>query len=322
MDNISCLKGGLASARAYRCTEDVCVVPGVITELEFGTVQGQVFGGNLVIGPGNTALQNGPKPLNGLGVDGADNILATGMVNRAVGEFLAQIPVSAMLVCAEQADPLGNALADEAGQRSRLRILNDTGNHGALAAHSASYDCFTRAATAVLVIAALVLVAVLRFAAHIGLIDLNDAHELVKLLIGETGPNAVAHIMCRPVGAETHHALNLEGGNPLFTDKHQVDDAEPHLQINVRVFENGPDKVREAVGRAHAAIHALPFIGQGLQFDDVNRAATGAANAIRPALLDQIRITGSLIGEHCLELRNGKLLNAGHGSYPLMIEAT
>ena len=303
----------------HRRTEDVRVLPIVVTELKLGNIQRQIFGGNFVVGAYDATFQDGPETLNSLGVDGANNILTASMVNRPVREFLAQIAIRAMLIGAKQADLFGNALANEGGECGGGGVLNHTGNHIPLTAHGTSHDFFARTTTSILIIATLVFVTVLRFAAHIGFINLHDAHQLSELLISKTSADTHAHVMRGAVGAETHHALDLEGGNPLFADQHEMDDAEPYTEINVCVLEDGANKVGKPIRRAYAAIHALPFVSLGFQLDDMQRAAAGAVNAILPAFLDQIRIASRFIGEHCLELWNGELLDARHGFCPLMI---
>lgn len=303
----------------YRRAEDVRVLAVVIAELELRHIQRKVFGGNLMVCADNAALQDGPETLNRIGMDGADNVLATAMVNRTVRIGLAQITICTVLIGAKQADFLGHALADESRKGRSVGVTDHAGDHVTLTGNSTSHDLFARAATAVRAVATLVFVPVLRFAANVGFIHLHDAHQASELLVSKTSADAHAHVVCRPIGAKAHHTLDLEGGNSLFADQHQVDDAEPHPQINVRVLENGPDKVREAVGGADAAVHALPFVSHGLQFNHMKRAAAGAIHRLGPTFLDQVSIASGFVREHLFKLRYGELFDAGHGFYPTMI---
>ena len=89
--------------------------------------------------------------------------------------------------------------------------------------------------------------AVLRLAADERLVNLDDTHQLAEVLVRHPGPDAVAHVPGRPVGAEAHHAVYLKGANPLLAGQHQVDDAEPLAQRLIRVLEDRVDQDREPI---------------------------------------------------------------------------
>lgn len=63
-----------ASASCYGRTEDVGVLPVVVTKLELGNVGRKVFGGNLVIRSHDAALNQRPETFDGLSVDRAHDV--------------------------------------------------------------------------------------------------------------------------------------------------------------------------------------------------------------------------------------------------------
>ncbi len=70
-----------------RGSEDIPVLAIVITELKLCHVQRHVFFANLVESADDAALEDGPKAFDGLGVDGANNILAGGVVDDGMRVF-------------------------------------------------------------------------------------------------------------------------------------------------------------------------------------------------------------------------------------------
>src|SRR6185437_16074514 len=93
-----------------------------------------------------------------------------------------------------------------------------------------------------------------------------------------------------------------------------VKNAEPVAQRLICVLENRPGQMREAVGDAPSAIHALPLIGHRFEGIDVLAAAARAKHLSRPAVLNEISDAGFFVGELPLELGKGELVNAlaGH----------
>ena len=120
------------SASPNRLAEDVVILPVVVSELEFRNVERQVFSAHLVERAHDAALDERPETINGLSVDGADNVLADSVVNSRVREFPGQLPVAVELVCAKQADFGRDGLADEIGEGRSANILNDASDDIAL----------------------------------------------------------------------------------------------------------------------------------------------------------------------------------------------
>ena len=72
----------------------------------------------------------------------ASHILALGMVNGSVREFVAKMLVANPLVGAEQADLVRNDPAHEFGQRIGANVLNHEGDYVSLATNSADNRSF------------------------------------------------------------------------------------------------------------------------------------------------------------------------------------
>jgi len=87
-----------------------------------------------------------------------------------------------------------------------------------------------------------------------------------------------------------------------------MDDAEPVAQRLIRVLEDRPHEMREAVGNAFCAVHALPLERHGLEFIDVRATAAWAGDAIGPTARDEIDLASLFIRKHRLELGDAKLM--------------
>src|SRR6266404_4039058 len=207
--------------------------------------------------------------------------------------------LSEIVVSADQADLMGDGLANELTQGFLAHIPDNASNHISLAT------------------AAFVLVPVPSFSADESLIDFHDTHKLLEVLIGQASANAMAHIPSRLVRTEPHVAHDLKCADALVAGEHQMDDFEPAQKVNVRVLEHRPDQHRKTITTSLCASRALPVEGAGMGMD-VDVAAARADHAIGPAMGNQIRLAGVLIREHGVELGGGELVNslASHGCPP------
>ena len=129
-------------------------------------------------------------------------------------------------------------------------------------ARSHQYRRLARPAGA-LPLATLADVAILRFAADERFINLDLASQLDERRIFHRGPDALAHVPCRPIAAlfrrvlAAYHAVNLQGADALLRVCHQKNDLEPHRQRHVGVLENGAHERREPIA-VLVALAALP----------------------------------------------------------------
>jgi hypothetical protein len=290
------------SATRYRGAENVSVVAIVVSEFEFDDVQRQIFAAHLVEASHYAALQKRPESVNGLGVNYTINVLAIGVPN---GPVLFQFPVYGVFVSRNQADFFRDGFTNEVVQSFRVRMIDNASHNVALALDRTNHGFFAFATGS---FCALVPMAIAVLAADIGFVDFDDAHELAEVRVSKSGADTMAHIVRRRIGTKTHRAVNLQSRNSLLAGQHQIDDLEPRFERNVRVFEDGSDKHRKAVGRALAAIHALPFERHRLKFKNFLAAATWTAHTFWPAARDQIALARIVIREQFFKLRDRHLL--------------
>ena len=167
-----------ASAACYRLPENIGVMPIIVTELELRDVERHVFLADLVECADNAALNQRPKALDCLSVNRADDIFASGVVNRLVRIFLTQMLVSDPLIGAKQADLVRDCLSNKAFQGCGLDVLNDAGDNVASALGGTDHNSFAAAASSATAVTALVLVPIFGEAADESFVNLNDADEL------------------------------------------------------------------------------------------------------------------------------------------------
>jgi hypothetical protein len=104
----------LAQSTASDCrSEDVRILPVVITELELGDVQRHVFSAHFVERADHAALKDRPEAFNGLRVDCANDILTSRVVNSRVWIVLVERIVAGILIGAKQADFVGDGFSDK-----------------------------------------------------------------------------------------------------------------------------------------------------------------------------------------------------------------
>jgi hypothetical protein len=296
-----------ASAACYCGSENIGVVAVVISELKLRDVQRHIFGADFVECADNAALQDRPKTLNRVGMHRAHDVLMRVVIDLFVRELFFQIvAIAGPRVGRQQANLVGNGLVDELEHGFRIDALENLGNYFALALNGA-HDLDLAPTGIARAAAPLIPMAVLVLAADVGFVNLDNAHEFLKFRVLESGADAVAHVPSRLVGAEAHVAVDLPGADTLLAGRHEVDDAEPLPQIDIRIFEDRADEVRKPIGAPLAAVGAFPAILHGLEGIDARRATARAIGPIRPALGDQVTVAGILVREGRLKLSDGHL---------------
>jgi hypothetical protein len=306
------------SACLNRGAENVRIPPMVVAELKFRDVQRHIFGADLVERTHDTALENRPEAFNRIGVDRADDVALRGM-HHGLPVVFGQIVVNLIFIGREKADIGGNHFANEMFGGIFGDAAQCAGDHVALAADSADDWRFTGTCAARFAVMLLVPMPVCVFAANPRFVNFDNAAQL-HFRFNECGADFMAHGMCGPVRAEAHHALDLQGANPLLAGQHQMSDAEPLAERLVRVLKDGPGDVGEAVAFFGAGI-ALPLEGHRADRENFDVAATRAGNAVRPAPRDQIDAAGIFIGKGRFKLSDCHLMNwlrsAGHLASPI-----
>jgi len=305
-ESASAFSGFDASTTTYCRAENIRVVPIVVAELKFGDVERQIFAADLVETADDATLQQRPEAVDCPGVDNAVNVLLCRMPHKPMGERVFEIPIAGMFVGRDQADFFGYRLPHE-GIKSRSIGMRDHSRHDvALAADCADDRDFagTFAANAAV---PLVPVFVVGFAADIGFVYLDDAHEFAKIRVREAATNAVAHIPSRMIRAEAHHTMDLKGADTLLASQHQIHNFKPCFKADVRVFENRADQDGEAIAALFDAFSALPVKGSVLDGIHVNVPATRAMDALGPTARGQILLARIIGREQFFELRDRHL---------------
>jgi hypothetical protein len=132
----------------------------------------------------------------------------------------------------------------------------------------------------------------------------DNADQLAELPISKTNSNAMAHIVRGRIRTETHHAMNLAGGNAPFAGQHQINDLEPRFETNIRVLKDGPDQQREAIAALFDALGALPVEGAVTDRMNIFIVASRATDAFWPAARDKVLLTGVIGREQLFKLRD------------------
>jgi hypothetical protein len=300
-----------------RRSEDICVLAIVIAELELGNIERHIFPAHFVECADYAALENRPEALNGLSMDCADDILASGMVNGSVREIFVEAVISGILIGAKQADFVRNRFSHKCVERCSLDIRDHARNHIAFTADCPDNRRFAGTNAASSAAAAFIPMSVFRQAADESFIDFDNSAELINVL-HKCDADFVTHFPRGLVGTKAHVSIDLKRAHSLLANEHQMNDAIPFAKRLVGVLENRPGDMRKTVGNTLSAVHALPLESHGFKLVDVPASATRAADAIRPAARDKISATRELIREQFFKLRRRKLVNwlglftAGH----------
>src|SRR6478736_10000283 len=92
----------LASASCYSCAENVLMESVVVAELKFRHVVRKIFFANFIKRPDHTMLEDRPEALDGVGMNRANHVLTSCMMNDLVRILVAQLPVAHPLIDYEQ----------------------------------------------------------------------------------------------------------------------------------------------------------------------------------------------------------------------------
>src|SRR5579872_3712838 len=131
------LTSACASAACYRCLENVRVVTVVVLELRFGDVEREVLPADVVERADDRPLDDRPEALDGLSVDGADDVLAVCVADDLVRVRLMKAPVADPLVSDQEANLGRDGFADELSEGVGADVLDHARHDTALAADGA-----------------------------------------------------------------------------------------------------------------------------------------------------------------------------------------
>jgi hypothetical protein len=128
-----------------RRSENVRILPVVISELELGNIERHIFAAHFVERADHAALENRPEAFDGLCVNCSNDILASRMVNSRVWVIPVERIVAWILIGAKQADFMRDSFAHECDESVGIDIRDNASDHIALAADSADDWSFTGA---------------------------------------------------------------------------------------------------------------------------------------------------------------------------------
>jgi hypothetical protein len=126
-----------ASTSLDRRSENVRILPVIISELKLGDIERHIFAAHFVECADHAALEDRPKAFNRVGMDCADNVLASSMINSRVWIVLIERIVGWILIGTKQADSVRHRFADERGENGGIHVRDYPRNVIPLAADSA-----------------------------------------------------------------------------------------------------------------------------------------------------------------------------------------
>jgi hypothetical protein len=297
-----------ASASCYSFSEDIGVFPVVVPELKFVQIKRQILLTDIVVRPDNAPLEQRPEAFDVVCVDVTANVLILRMLDGFVRKSTRclQVVIAAMVIGRYKAHTITNGFTDETVQRRCVGLLNNLTNDVTLAGYRPNNGDFSAQAGDVLLF---VPMAVLVFSTKTHLIDFDDAHKLLKIIVPHTGTEPVAHKPCgmsRGTFAEIH-APNLTRGYALETLEHGVKHLEPRQDRDVGILENRPDQNREAIriGVLVGFSAALPRERASRALVYFNVPADRALRTCRPSPHGQIESASFFVGKRRHELLKG-----------------
>ncbi len=295
------------SAPSYGAAKDVGVVPIVESKTELRKVERQILSADTVICADHAALEQAPKIVDMRSVDVAAYILARTVPNELMREHWGQILIGIGFIGRNQINFVADHSAHESVQRRLVGVFDHLADNVSLPANRADNGNLIDCAFGVRTLLASMLV--FEFAADIGFVHFDDAHQLSELRIVHRSAQAMAHIEGCAIRTRADHPMDLECANSLLASEHQVENVKPHAQRVFRVLENCLDRQREPIRVTLAAfwIGAFPVPRLRNRIDVILFAATRADCTVRPAPLSEIRAAGILIGKHPLKLADGHL---------------
>ena len=130
--------------------------------------------------------------------------------------------------------------------------------------------------------------AILLLAADVGFVDLDNAHQSLKVGVFHRSTDAMAHEPSSPIIAALNLAMDLKGADAFLGLAHQIDDLKPSPQriIGILEYRLGDDAESIAIASTAVFILANPMEGLGLQRIDFGFSAR-AFHAIGPTHIAQ-----------------------------------
>ena len=299
------------SAPSYRFAEYIGFLPVVKSELKLRQIERQIFFADMMVRAEDSAFQERPERFHIVRVNHAAHVLALAMVHGFMRKPLpsGEILIAGMFIGRDQRDFFFvHYLVDEPMESRHIGVLDHLADYVSLARDRADHGNFSAGSANVLF---LVVMAVFIEAAHVSFVHFDNTHELAEVRVFHSGSEPHAHIPRGLVRAGAKHPMDLERANSLLARDHQVQNLEPHEQRLFGFLKDRSGSQRETIGRAwlRSALHTLPMPGTRLARVHLGIVASWAVHATGKAANEQIRSTGSLIGEQPLEIADRHLPN-------------
>lgn len=283
-------------------------VPMVVLAGEFGDVALRVLRADLVEHAVVGAFQHESEALHAVCVGLSADVLDDRVVDALVGEISRQPLVGRRLVIVDDRAGLG-VLADKALQHLAVHAPDDSGpGFAAIPVVDADHHRLVDQAAPELGLAdraALRVRLVLALAAHIGLVDLNRACEILVIIVRPGLPDAVQHgrrrrLLHADVAGQLHARHSLEPNQAQIYRNGPL----PQRDIRPRYWRAGAD------GEVGQAIRAP--VGHRLRVRNLARAGRSALLAVPLAVWPDHRLEplrrGFLGREHLHQLDDGESL--------------
>jgi hypothetical protein len=279
-----------ASACRYRGTKDVIVLAVVVSEYKLVQVQRQILLAYVVIRADDSAFQERPEVLNIIRVDIPANVLLIVVADHAMPIAVVQSAVAVVLISRYQVHLLAYCLLNESVQSIAVGVLNNLARYVSLAADGTDNSSLARSASDM---ALLVPMAVFILATDIGLINFDNAHELLELFVLHASTQPMAHIPCGRIRT-SNLPLHLKRTHTLFAVEHLPEHFKPSFKRHIGVLKHCAYGHREAIRRAWigGACLARPMKRTGFKRVHFGVAASRARHAFGPSALHQKLFAG------------------------------
>ena len=117
-----------------RRSEDVRILSIIIAELELGDIERHIFAAHFVECADHAALENRPEAFDGFGVNRADDILTSRMVNSRMWIVFIERIVAQILIRTKQANFMRNRFVNEGSKSGRIHVRDYARDNISLAA--------------------------------------------------------------------------------------------------------------------------------------------------------------------------------------------
>lgn len=235
------------------------VIPPVVEAINnLADVQAEVLLADVVELPVDCAFHDSPEALDAVGVDAAVlrrehviGLVLAPMVDTAVNDHAVHAVITVPFVGVEDGTGAVQRGTDESGHLlcGHVDFVNGLRLHAPIALDDADNGLFVSAAPTLGSVAArrvvVAPVALAGLPADERLVHLNDSGQQFAIVL-HGGADAVHHA---PYGRAAHVEVTggLHGRQPLFRGKHERNQKEPPLQVNVAVVEDRADSGREGL---------------------------------------------------------------------------